>query len=138
MARYLVSRCLLIGPLLLGAALLIFLAGHYAPGDPVQVLLGDHYSPDAAAQMRSRLGLDRPVSRNEMCRGVDPAAAASPSWLRPRSRRHWRSRAPKGLAGRPGWPLMPGRVPARRAEGDSLPRNRLKPPWRASVVVCRS
>jgi len=61
MARYLVSRCLLIVPLLLGAALLIFLAGHYAPGDPVQVLLGDHYSPDAAAQMRSRLGLDRPL-----------------------------------------------------------------------------
>jgi ABC-type dipeptide/oligopeptide/nickel transport system permease component len=61
MARYLVSRCLLIVPLLLGAALLIFLAGHYAPGDPVQVLLGDHYSPDAAAQMRGRLGLDRPL-----------------------------------------------------------------------------
>ena len=61
MARYLVSRCLLIVPLLLGAALLIFLAGHYAPGDPVQVLLGDHYNPDTAAQMRSRLGLDRPL-----------------------------------------------------------------------------
>jgi peptide/nickel transport system permease protein len=59
MARYLVSRCLLIVPLLLGAALLIFLAGHYAPGDPIQVLLGDHYNPDTAVQMRSRLGLDR-------------------------------------------------------------------------------
>ena len=61
MARYLVSRCLLIVPLLVGAALLIFLAGHYAPGDPVQVLLADHYNPDTAAQMRSRLGLDRPL-----------------------------------------------------------------------------
>jgi ABC-type dipeptide/oligopeptide/nickel transport system permease component len=61
MARYLVSRCLLIAPLLLGAALLIFLAGHYAPGDPIQVLLGDHYNPATAAQMRSRLGLDRPL-----------------------------------------------------------------------------
>jgi peptide/nickel transport system permease protein len=60
-ARYLVSRCLLIVPLLVGAALLIFLAGHYAPGDPVQVLLADHYNPDTAAQMRSRLGLDRPL-----------------------------------------------------------------------------
>jgi ABC-type dipeptide/oligopeptide/nickel transport system permease component len=49
-------------PLLLGAALLIFLAGHYAPGDPVQVLLGDHYNPDTAAQMRVRLGLDRPLA----------------------------------------------------------------------------
>jgi peptide/nickel transport system permease protein len=61
MARYLVSRCLLIVPLLLGAALLIFLAGHYAPGDPIQVLLGDHYNPGTAVQMRSRLGLDRPL-----------------------------------------------------------------------------
>jgi len=62
MAHYLVSRCLLIVPLLVGAALLIFLAGHYAPGDPVQVLLGDHYNPDSAVQMRSRLGLDRPLA----------------------------------------------------------------------------
>ncbi len=61
MARYLVYRCLLTVPLLLGATLLIFLAGHYAPGDPVQVLLGDHYDPDTAAQMRARLGLDRPL-----------------------------------------------------------------------------
>jgi len=47
-------------PLLLGAAVVIFLAGHYAPGDPVQVLLGDHYTPEAAAHMRHDLGLDRP------------------------------------------------------------------------------
>ncbi len=62
MARYLFQRGLLTVPLLLGAALLIFLAGHYAPGDPVQVLLGDRYNPDTAAQMRARLGLDRPLA----------------------------------------------------------------------------
>lgn len=49
-------------PLLLGTALLIFLAGHYAPGDPVQVLLADHYTPAAAAHLRRALGLDRPLA----------------------------------------------------------------------------
>ncbi len=49
-------------PLLLGTALLIFLAGHYAPGDPVQVLLADHYTPAAAARLRHELGLDQPLA----------------------------------------------------------------------------
>jgi ABC-type dipeptide/oligopeptide/nickel transport system permease component len=49
-------------PLLLGTALLIFLAGHFAPGDPVQVLLADHYTPRAAAHLRHELGLDRPLA----------------------------------------------------------------------------
>ncbi len=61
MIRYLAYRVALTVPLLLGTALVIFLAGHYAPGDPVQVLLGDHYSPGAAARMRHELGLDRPL-----------------------------------------------------------------------------
>ncbi len=51
----------LVVPLFIGAAFLIFLAGHYAPGDPVQVLLGDRYNPATAAQMRHELGLDRPL-----------------------------------------------------------------------------
>src|SRR5205807_297322 len=59
--RYLAYRVGLLIPLLLGAALLIFLAGHYAPGDPVQVLLGDHYNPEVAAHKRHELGLDRPL-----------------------------------------------------------------------------
>ncbi len=49
-------------PLLLGTALLIFLAGHFAPGDPVQVLLADHYTPEAAAHLRHELGLDQPLA----------------------------------------------------------------------------
>jgi len=60
--RYLAYRVALIVPLLLGTALLIFLAGHYAPGDPVQVLLADHYTPQAAAHLRHELGLDRPLA----------------------------------------------------------------------------
>jgi len=60
--RYLAYRVALMVPLLLGTALLIFLAGHYAPGDPVQVLLADHYTPEAAAHLRHELGLDRPLA----------------------------------------------------------------------------
>ncbi len=62
MIRYLAYRAALAIPLFLGAALLIFLAGHYAPGDPVQTLLADHYNPAAAARMRHELGLDRPLA----------------------------------------------------------------------------
>jgi ABC-type dipeptide/oligopeptide/nickel transport system permease component len=60
--RYLAYRVALMVPLLLGTALLIFLAGHFAPGDPVQVLLADHYTPEAAAHLRHELGLDRPLA----------------------------------------------------------------------------
>src|SRR5215470_2488302 len=49
-------------PLFVGAALLIFIAGHLAPGDPVQTLLGDRYTPEAAAVLRHQLGLDRPLA----------------------------------------------------------------------------
>jgi len=48
-------------PLFLGAALLIFLVGHLAPGDPVEIVLGDHYNPSSAAVLRHQLGLDRPL-----------------------------------------------------------------------------
>lgn len=61
MARYLAYRITFVVPLFIGAAFLIFLAGHFAPGDPVQALLGDRYNPATAAQMRHELGLDRPL-----------------------------------------------------------------------------
>ncbi|HXX40165.1 MAG TPA: ABC transporter permease [bacterium] len=62
MARYVVYRVGMAIPLFLGAALLIFAAGHLAPGDPVQTVLGDHYTPAAGAMLRHQLGLDRPVA----------------------------------------------------------------------------
>jgi peptide/nickel transport system permease protein len=62
MARYIAYRLALVVPLLLGAALLVFVAGHLAPGDPVQVLLGDHYNPQTAVKLRHDLGLDRPMA----------------------------------------------------------------------------
>ena len=62
MARYIVYRLALAVPLFFGAALLIFVAGRLAPGDPVQTMLGDRYTPAAANVLRHQLGLDRPLT----------------------------------------------------------------------------
>jgi peptide/nickel transport system permease protein len=46
---------------LLGASLLIFLLTNALPGDVAQVLLGTDATPEAVAQLRAQLGLDRPL-----------------------------------------------------------------------------
>ncbi len=61
MARYALYRIGLTLPLLIGAALLIFVAGRMAPGDPVAIRLGDHYDEAAARAIRRELGLDQPI-----------------------------------------------------------------------------
>jgi ABC-type dipeptide/oligopeptide/nickel transport system permease component len=59
--RFLARRLLLTVPVLLGVATLVFSLVHLVPGDPVQVMLGDSASPADVAEMRGRLGLDRPL-----------------------------------------------------------------------------
>lgn len=61
MARYALYRVALTLPLLFGAALLIFIVGRLAPGDPVAIRLGDRYDERAARAIRHDLGLDRPI-----------------------------------------------------------------------------
>src|SRR5262245_46769444 len=61
MARYLVRRLLLTIPVLLGVATLVFALIHLVPGDPAQSMLGDGASEAEVAQLRQRLGLDRPL-----------------------------------------------------------------------------
>jgi ABC-type dipeptide/oligopeptide/nickel transport system permease component len=61
MARYALYRISLTLPLLIGATLLIFVAGRLAPGDPVAIRLGDHYDEKAAAAIKKELGLDQPI-----------------------------------------------------------------------------
>jgi peptide/nickel transport system permease protein len=60
-ARFLVRRLLLTVPVLLGVATLVFSLIHLVPGDPVQAMLGDSASPQDIAELRGRLGLDRPL-----------------------------------------------------------------------------
>jgi hypothetical protein len=59
-------------------------------------------SASARRRTISRLGRERPVSRNETCRVVVSATSARSSWLTPRSRRQERSNAPNGLSDRIG------------------------------------
>jgi ABC-type dipeptide/oligopeptide/nickel transport system permease component len=61
MIRFLVRRLLLTAPVLLGVATLVFALIHFVPGDPVQAMLGETAAPADIAEMRSRLGLDRPL-----------------------------------------------------------------------------
>ena len=61
MTRYLARRLLLTVPVLLGVATLVFSLVHLVPGDPVQSMLGEAASPQEVADLRARLGLDRPL-----------------------------------------------------------------------------
>ena len=62
MARFLARRVLLTIPVLLGVATLVFSLIHLIPGDPAQAMLGETASPQEIAELRARLGLDRPLT----------------------------------------------------------------------------
>jgi peptide/nickel transport system permease protein len=59
--RYLTRRVLLTIPVLLGVATLVFSLIHLVPGDPAQSMLGEGASAQDVADLRTRLGLDRPL-----------------------------------------------------------------------------
>jgi ABC-type dipeptide/oligopeptide/nickel transport system permease component len=59
--RFLARRVALTIPVLLGVATLVFSLIHLIPGDPAQAMLGDSASPQDVAELRTRLGLDRPL-----------------------------------------------------------------------------
>ena len=61
MSRFIVRRLLLTVPVLLGVATLVFSLIHLVPGDPVQAMLGDSATPQDVADVRARLGLDKPL-----------------------------------------------------------------------------
>ena len=61
MPRFLLRRLVLTIPVLVGVATLVFSLIHFVPGDPVQVMLGESASPEDIAQLRGKLGLDRPL-----------------------------------------------------------------------------
>ncbi len=60
MTRYFVRRLLWLPLLLLAVSTITFALGLYGPGDPVQVLMGQHSNPETIARIRQERGLDRP------------------------------------------------------------------------------
>ena len=61
MTRYAIGRALTVIPVLIGVSLLVFSFVHMIPGDPALTMLGERATPEKVAEVRARLGLDRPL-----------------------------------------------------------------------------
>ncbi len=61
MTRYILRRLIHSIFIIWGVATLVFFGLRAIPGDPVVQLLGEEYTPEAAAQVEKKLGLDQPV-----------------------------------------------------------------------------
>jgi peptide/nickel transport system permease protein len=61
LARYIVKRLGFAVLMLVGVSLILFTLMRLAPGGPEAVLIGGEFSQEAAARIRQRLGLDRPL-----------------------------------------------------------------------------
>ena len=59
MIKYVLKRLLMIIPVLLCVAIVIFTVMYFAPGDPIYLILGDSYTPEQYAEWSARLGLDK-------------------------------------------------------------------------------
>jgi peptide/nickel transport system permease protein len=54
-------RLVQIIPVAIGVTIITFFLIRLIPGDPVSAMLGDHYTPQLAAQLRASMGLDKPL-----------------------------------------------------------------------------
>ena len=61
MLAYAARRILMTIPVLLGVATLVFALIHLVPGDPAEAMLGESAPAADLAELRTRLGLDRPL-----------------------------------------------------------------------------
>jgi peptide/nickel transport system permease protein len=59
--RFLARRLVLTIPVLLGVATLVFSLIHLIPGDPALAMLGETAAPEDVEELRTKLGLDRPL-----------------------------------------------------------------------------
>ncbi|WAH44541.1 ABC transporter permease [Alicyclobacillus fastidiosus] len=59
--NYIVKRILQAIPALLGISIMSFVLLHIVPGDPVRIMLGDHYTAARAAALSEQLGLNKPL-----------------------------------------------------------------------------
>jgi ABC-type dipeptide/oligopeptide/nickel transport system permease component len=60
-SRFLVSRLLLLVPVLMGVSVIVFLVLHLAPGDPAEIMLGSQATQADRMRLRADLGLDDPL-----------------------------------------------------------------------------
>ena len=60
MYKYIFKRLLMLIPVMLGVTLLVFTLAHFAPGDPVRVMLGYGATQEAVDELTEELGLNDP------------------------------------------------------------------------------
>jgi ABC-type dipeptide/oligopeptide/nickel transport system permease component len=60
MAQYVARRLLALVPIILGVTFITFMAAHLAPGDPVEIILGQRHDPAEHLRLVHVLGLDQP------------------------------------------------------------------------------
>jgi peptide/nickel transport system permease protein len=63
MARFVLRRCALVLPSLLGLLVITFLLIHAVPSDPAAAMAGDAATPEQIARIRAQYGLDQPIWR---------------------------------------------------------------------------
>jgi peptide/nickel transport system permease protein len=61
MARFVLRRCALVLPSLLGLLVVTFLLIHAVPSDPAVAMAGDAATPEQIARLRALYGLDQPI-----------------------------------------------------------------------------
>lgn len=61
MIKYIIRRMASIIPVIIGITVLIYFVMSFSPGDPATMMLGSAATPEAIDQLRSELGLDKPV-----------------------------------------------------------------------------
>src|ERR1051325_1295873 len=61
MARFLLRRCLLVVPSLLGLLVVTFLLIHAVPSDPAVSIAGGGATPEQIARLRQQYGLEKPI-----------------------------------------------------------------------------
>jgi ABC-type dipeptide/oligopeptide/nickel transport system permease component len=59
--RHLAARVLQLVPTTIGALILVFFLMRVVPGDPAAAMLGTNATPQAVADLKSQLGLDKPI-----------------------------------------------------------------------------
>ncbi len=62
MIAYLARRIVWLIPTLFGVSIVVFLIVRWMPGDPAEILAGEHASAEVVEELRRDLGLDRPWS----------------------------------------------------------------------------
>lgn len=60
MSKYVLKRILLMIPILIGVAIMIFTLMFFVPGDPVEIILGNAATEAQVTAVRAQLGLNQP------------------------------------------------------------------------------